>query len=292
MVNLKVQNCTVQILPANHHLSGKIQLKAKRGEVEWKCPECNAKNYIKLKNLPYKFKGGDEWSRVIRGAAYARELEKLSKSKCDLIFFLVKKAELKLKYLNIAGKELQVKRAAAVQIKEECCACGIKIKFNVEISADSWMFPFLSFPPENSMFENLEVEILPEDDAKIIRQIMDGYRIYNLMENCHLTISNDNVLRKINWKGSSQNFLKLIENLKNDMEKTVLFKVIEDKVEEIMKEFKNDEIAIYFSDIISFIRETRRTVFRRIRRKLFLSLGWLERQIESVVMEKIGSLDL
>ena len=117
-----------------------------------------------------------------------------------------------------------------------------------------------------------------------------GYVVYTLMKNHHLIIKKS-MLNGVNLQGRfeenlQKNFLEWIENLKNDMEKVVLFKEIERKVEEIMGNFKTKEITAYFSDIISFIRKIRRLAFRRVRRKLFLGLGWLEEQIESAVMSK------
>jgi len=290
MVSLKLQNCAVLVLPADCPLSKKVQIKTKRRKIEWICPECNAKNYIKLKDLPYEFKGGDSWSQVARGTAYIRELDKLVKSRYDLMSFLAKKAELKAKYLIVTGRELQIKQIAATRMKVKCKKCGIKISFNVEISADSKLSSLFSVLSEKLIFESLEDEVLPEDNTQIIERMMRGYAIYTLMKNYHLIINEEKWLNDIDlqgeFKGNPRNFLEWIKNLENDMEKLVLFKEIERKTEEIMKNFKTEEVATYFSDIISFIRKIRRLVFRRIRRKLFLSLGWLEEQIELAVLKK------
>ena len=292
MASFNFQNCTLQVLPADYRLLGKVRIKARGRKIEWICPKCNGKNYIKFEDLPYEFGGGDIWSQVVRGATYVKELNKLIKSKHDLISFLFKKAELKAKYLVFTGKELQIKQAATTRIEGKCKKCGTITPFNLEISANSRLFPLFSVPSEKLTVESLEVEVLPNDSAEIIERIVRGYVVYTLIKNNHyLIINKRSTLNGINLQGRfeenlQKNFLEWIENLKNDMEKVVLFKEIERKVEEIMGNFKTSEITAYFSDIISFIRKIRRLAFRRVRRKLFLSLGWLEEQIESAVMSK------
>ena len=290
MASFNFQNCTLQVLPADYRLLEKVRVRARGRKIEWICPKCNGKNYIKFEDLPYEFGGGDSWSQVVRGATYVKELNKLIKSKHDLISFLVKKAELKAKYLVFTGKELQIKQAATTRIEGKCKKCGTLTPFNLEISANSRLFPLFSVPSEKLTVESLEVEVLPNDSAEIIERIVRGYIVYTLMKNHHLIIKKS-MLNGINLQGRSEenlrrNFLEWIENLKNDMEKVVLSNEIEKKVEEIMGNFKTREITAYFSDIISFIRKIRRSAFRRVRRKLFLSLGWLEEQIESAVVGK------
>ena len=291
MASFNFQNCTLQVLPADYRLLEKVRVRARGRKIEWICPKCNGKNYIKFEDLPYEFGGGDGWSQVVRGANYVKELNKLIKSKHDLISFLVKKAELKAKYLVFTGKELQIKQAATTRIEGKCKKCGTITPFNLEISANSLLFSLFSVPSEKLTVESLEVEVLPNDSAEIIERIVRGYVVYTLIKNNHLIINKRSTLNGINLQGRfeenlQKNFLEWIENLKNDMEKVVLFKEIEKKVEEIMGNFKTREITAYFSDIISFIRKIRRLAFRRVRRKLFLSLGWLEEQIESAVMGK------
>ena len=291
MVSLKLQNCTVQVSLANSCLLEKVQFKMKRRKIEWICPKCGAKNQIKVENLPYEFKGGDDWSRVIRGAAYSKELEKLIKSKCDLMSFLTKKAELKEKYLKVADKELQIKRVATTRIEETCKKCGIKIFFNMELSANSKLLPLLSISSEESILEDLEAEILPEDNVKTIEQIVKGYQIYTLMRDNLLFLNRERKMDYFSHKGkleevSQKNLLEWIDNLKNDLEKIVLLEEVEKKIEEIMKCFKTEEAVAYLSDIISFIRKIKRLVFRRTRRKLFLSLGWLEEHVESMILKR------
>ena len=88
MIELKVDNCTLTVLPANPSLASKLKLKTKGKSFEWQCPECGAKNKIRINNLPYEFAGGDSWSQVMRSSAYLTQLNKICKSKhkLDILF--------------------------------------------------------------------------------------------------------------------------------------------------------------------------------------------------------------
>jgi len=66
MIELRVDNCTLTVLPANPTLASKLKLKTKGKSFEWQCPECGAKNKIRINNLPYEFAGGDKQDMQVK----------------------------------------------------------------------------------------------------------------------------------------------------------------------------------------------------------------------------------
>ncbi len=46
MASFNFQNCTLQVLPADCRLLGKVRVRARGRKIEWICPKCNGKKII------------------------------------------------------------------------------------------------------------------------------------------------------------------------------------------------------------------------------------------------------
>jgi len=283
MIKLKIDNCTLTVYPTNHDLSNKTDLRHHRGVIEWRCPECNAKNQIKIKDLPYEFAGGEDWSQVLRSAAYIERIRKISKSKNDLTSFLAEKAKIKKKYL---AENFQLKCQASARIKEQCTKCGAEINLNAELSSSKQ--PLIK-QTEIFTIDELKAKIHPEDNHETLNMLFKGYRIYLLAKKLSLKI-NFEATKKIGAnKKQTEHLRKLLEwikNLLNDLERLPLLSKEETEIEKLMEKFQTKTATMYISDIIAFIRKTKTDITKSLRRKLFLSLAQLEKQIENLVKER------
>ena len=282
MVELALNSCTLTVLPANPSLVSRLRLKVKGKSIEWRCPECGAKNSIKVSNLPYEFAGGDSWSRVIRSSAYLTQLSKIAMSKRSLISFLAEKVKLEKKYL---GKNSKPKLSASTRVEESCSKCGAKATFNVELSSNINLFPENM---EHLTLEGLKIEIIPEDSNSILNRLLRGFNIYFLMKEFSLGIDIGNLSRIRADKRQLENLKKLsrrIESLKNDMEKAQLFDRIRMEIEKLTGNFQTNEALIYISDMLSFIKRMKNSMVKNFRKQLFLSLAQLEEQIENITLK-------
>ena len=217
MAELKLNSCTLTVLPSNPSLTSRLRLKTRRKSFEWHCPECGAKNNIKVNSLPYEFAGGHDWSQVMKSSTYITELNKICMSKRDLISVLAEKVKLKREYL---GENFKLKLSTSTRIKEVCQKCGAKVAFNVELSSNKSSF---LEKIESLSFENLNVGITPEDDSDVLNRLFRGFSIYLLMENFSLTVNPEN-LDKMKADRKQLKYLKRllerIKSLKNDIDKT------------------------------------------------------------------------
>ena len=282
MVELALNNCTLTVLPANPSLVSRLKLKVKGKSIKWRCPECGAKNSIKVSSLPYEFFGGDSWSRVIRSSAYLTQLSKIAMSKRSLISFLAEKVKLEKKYL---GKNSKPKLSASTRVEESCPKCGAKATFNVELSSNINLFPENM---EHLTLEGLKIEIAPEDSNSILNRLLRGFNIYFLIKKFSLRIDLKNLSRIKTNKKQSENLKKLlkrIESLKNDIEKAQLFDRIRTEIEKLTEDFQTDEALIYISDMLSFVKRMKNSMVKNFRRQLFLSLAQLEEQVENITLK-------
>ena len=281
MIELRVDNCTLTILPANPSLASKLKLKIKGKSFEWQCPKCGAKNKIRINSLPYEFAGGDNWSQVMRSSAYLTQLNKICKSKRNLISFLIEKVKLEEKLLD---KNFRLRLSASARIKELCSKCGAEVTFNAELSSNTGHF---LEKIEQSTFKDFEIEIESNDDYTLNRFIR-GFNIYLLMEKCSLTIDLKTIDEmKIDGEQLEdlKKLLKWIASLKNDIEKTRLLDEVEMEIRKLTEAFQTDEALMYISGLLSFVKRSKDSMTKSFKRKLFLSLAQLEERIKNITLK-------
>jgi len=281
MIELRVDNCILTVLPANPSLASKLKLKTKGKSFEWQCPRCGAKNKIRINNLPYEFAGGDGWSQVMRSSAYLTQLDKICRSKRNLVSFLIEKVKLEEKLLD---KNFRLRLSASARIKELCSKCGAEVTFNAELSSNTG---HSLEKIEQSTFKDFDIEIESNDDYTLNRFIR-GFNIYLLMEKYSLTVD----LKKIDEMKIDgeqledlKKLLRWITSLKNDMEKTRLLDEVEMEIEKLMEAFQTDEALMYISDLLSLVKKSRDSMTKNFKRKLFLSLAQLEEHIRNITLK-------
>ena len=281
MAELKLNGCTLTVLPANPSLTGRLRLKTKRKSFEWNCPKCGAKNNIKVNSLPYEFAGGHDWSQVMRSSAYVTKLNKICMSKRDLVSVLAEKVKLEKEYL---GENSKFKLSTSTRIKEVCQKCGAKVTFNVELSSNR--NPFLE-KIEFLSFENLNIEITPEDSSDILNRLFRGFSIYLLMEKFSLAVNPETDKMKTDRKrlNDLKRLLERIKSLRNDIDKTRLFDEIRADIKKLTEAFQTDEALMYISDTLLFIEKMKNSIIKNFKRKLFLSLAQLEEQIKDITLK-------
>jgi len=283
LAELKLNSCILTVFPANPSLTSRLRLKTKKKSFEWHCPECGAKNNIKVNNLPYEFAGGHDWSQVMKSSTYITQLNKICMSKRDLISVLAEKVKLEREYL---GENSKLKLSTSTRIKEICQKCGAKVTFNVELSSNRTSF---LEKMESLAFENLNIEITPEDDSDVLNRLFRGFSIYVLMEKFSLTVNLENVDRmKTDRKRLKdlKSLLERIESLENDIGKTRLFDEIRADIKRLTDAFQTDEALMYISDTLLFIERIKNSMIKNFKRKLFLSLAQLEEQIKDITLKR------
>ena len=282
LAELKLNSCTLTVLPANPSLTSRLRLKTKKKSFEWHCPECGAKNNIKVNSLPYEFSGGHDWSQVMKSSAYITELNKICMSKRDLISVLAEKVKLEKEYL---GENFKLKLFTSTRIREVCQKCGAKVAFNVELSSNR--NPFLE-KIESLSFENLNVEITPEDNSDILNRLFRGFSIYLLMEKFSLAVNLENI-DKMNPNRKQledlERLLERIKSLRNDIDKARLFDEIRVNIKKLTEAFQANEALMYVSDILLFVGRIKDSMIKNFKRKLFLSLAQLEEQIKNLTLK-------
>jgi len=283
LAELKLNSCILTVLPANPSLASRLRLKTKKKSFEWHCPECGAKNNINVNNLPYEFAGGHDWSQVMKSSTYITQLNKICMSKRDLISVLAEKVKLEREYL---GENSKLKLSTSTRIKEVCQKCGAKVTFNVELSSNRSSF---LEKMESLAFENLNIEITPEDDSDVLNRLFRGFSIYLLMEKFSLTVNLENMDRmKTDRKRLKdlKRLLEQIESLENDIGKTRLFDEIRADIKRLTDAFQTDEALMYISDTLLFIERIKDSMIKNFKRKLFLSLAQLEEQIKDITLKR------
>ena len=282
MAELKLNGCTLTVLPANPSLTGRLRLKTKRKSFEWNCPNCGAKNNIKVNSLPYEFAGGHDWSQVIKSSAYVTKLGKICMSKRDLISVLAEKVKLEREYL---GENPKLKLSTSTRIEEACQKCGAKVTFNVELSSNRNSF---LEKMESLAFENLNIEITPEDNSDILDRLFRGFSIYLLMEKFSLAVNPENSDKMKTDRKRLKDLKRLLERIKslrNDIDKTRLFDEIRVDIKKLTEVFQTDEALMYISDTLLFIERIKDSIIKNFKRKLFLSLAQLEEQIKDITLK-------
>ena len=283
MAELKLNSCTLTVLPANPSLTSRLRLKTKKKSFEWHCSECGAKNNIKVNSLPYEFAGGHDWSQVMKSSAYITELNKICMSKHDLISVLAEKVKLERKYL---GENFKLKLSTSTRIKEVCQKCGAKVAFNVELSSNKNLF---LEKIESLSFENLNVEITPEDNSDILNRLFRGFSIYLLMEKFSLIVNLENMDRMNPDRKQLEDLERLLERIKslrNDIDKARLFDEIKVDIKKLTEAFQANEALMYISDILLFVERIKDSMIKNFKRKLFLSLAQLEEQIKDITLKR------
>jgi len=282
LAELKLNGCTLTVLPANPSLTGRLRLKTKRKSFEWNCLKCGAKNNIKVNNLPYEFAGGHDWSQVMKSSAYITRLNKICMSKCDLVSVLAEKVKLEREYL---GENFKLKLSTSTRIKEVCQKCGAKVTFNVELSSNKSSF---LEKMESLAFEKLNIEITPEDNSDILNRLFRGFSIYLLMEKFSLAVNpeiSDKMKTDRKRLKDLKRLLERIKSLRNDIDKTRLFDEIKVDIKKLTEAFQTDEALMYISDALLFIERIKDSIIKNFKRKLFLSLAQLEEQIKNLTLK-------
>jgi len=283
LAELKLNSCILTVLPANPSLTSRLRLKTKKKSFEWHCPECGAKNNIKVNNLPYEFAGGRDWSQVMKSSTYITKLNKICMSKRNLISVLAEKVKLEREYL---GENSKLKLSTSTRIKEACQKCGAKVAFNVELSSNKSSFLEKT---ESLPFENLNIEITPEDNGDILNRLFRGFSIYLLMEKFSLAVNPENLDKmKADRKRLKdlKRLLERIKSLKNDIDKTRLFDEIKVDIKKLTEAFQTDEALMYISDTLLFIERIKDSIIKNFKRKFFLSLAQLEEQIKDITLKR------
>ena len=298
-MRFKFRNCLVRVVSAVS--SGKsLRLRRCGRDIEWSCPECGQLNRVAVRELSYEFgKGGDDWSRVIKYGDFAFSLNKVLRRRKNLIEFLVRLGELRRQHLFFAGREVEVKPAAAARIELHCKRCDRKVILNAEISAAKEVPAFLVRSVEPAKIttadmEDLDVEVSEGDGVETWRRILVGYSLFQLFKRGSLELRMgrgfDNILRLVEWgnyrwQHGVEEFFKRLNGWIHDLERLNVLDEVDRKADETLAGFETGEISLYIGDIRRQVQEAKTRIRKRLRRLVFVNLGWFKEQVDKALFK-------